>query len=111
MGRATARSDEATTSTTTHGSTPAAQSSAPALPQAARFATGSHADLFAEASVRRCDICSVVLDAAKDDEHGTGVYVWVRGDEVRREEAPLCAACGGSIIASAFGMIDFDDEE
>jgi len=61
--------------------------------------------------VRRCDVCGDPLDPADAEEHGTGVYVWARGDEVRREEAPLCASCGGGIIASMFGMFDFDDEE
>jgi hypothetical protein len=110
MGRAAARSGEVASTNVAHDSTPVAKSSPPPKSRAARFATASSADLFAEASVRRCDVCSKPLHGA-EEEHGTGVYIWARAGEVRREEAPLCAACGGTIIASALGMIDWGDEE
>jgi hypothetical protein len=56
-------------------------------------------------------VCAAPLDPSDSDKHGAGVYVWARGDEVRREEAPLCPSCSGAMLASAMGMIDFDDEE
>ncbi len=110
MGRAAARSGEAASTNVTHNEAPVAKSSAPPKSRAGRFATGSSADLFAEASVRRCDVCSRPL-TGDAEEQGTGVYVWARGGEVHREEAPLCPTCSGGIIASALGMIDYDDEE
>jgi hypothetical protein len=76
-----------------------------------RFATASHELLFAEANERRCDVCATALDAAGEDNEGAGMYLWSRGGEIRREEVPLCEACSGAILASALGMIDFDDEE
>jgi hypothetical protein len=108
MGRAAARSEASTS--VTHTPTSVTKSSVPPKSRAGRFATGSSADLFAEASVRRCDICSRALPK-DDEEQGTGVYIWARGGEVQREEAPLCATCSGGIIASALGMFDYDDEE
>jgi len=77
----------------------------------AAFATASHADLFAEAASSRCDVCNAPLDMKSDEERGTGIYVWARGDEVRREQVPLCPTCSNAIVASALGFIDFDDEE
>lgn len=77
----------------------------------ARFATATHELLFAEAAERRCDVCATPLGPDDDDEQGAGVYLWSRGGDVRREEAPLCPTCSGAIFASALGMIDYDDEE
>ena len=77
-----------------------------------RFAMASHELLFAEANERRCDVCATSLDdAADEDNEGTGMYLWSRGGEIRREEVPLCEACSAAVLASAFGFIDFDDEE
>jgi hypothetical protein len=109
MGRATARSVDA--EGLARDVTPDVASAKPAQPRTA-FATASHADLFREAmSGPRCDVCNVPLDPKASDEHGTGVYVWVRGGEVRRETVPLCPMCSGAVFASALGFIDYDDEE
>ncbi len=74
------------------------------------FTTASHEILFAEVTERRCDVCGTVLDAPTGDEPPTGVYVWARGDDVRREEAPLCETCSTAIFGSALDF-EFDDEE
>jgi len=73
------------------------------------FSTASHEALFAQSDEPRCDVCQALL--RDDDDAGAGMYVWSRGGEITREEAPLCKECGGAIFASALGMIDFDDEE
>jgi len=87
----------------------------PEAPTKPRFAVASHELLFAEANERRCDVCATPLNAAGDasdeDNEGAGMYLWSRGGEIHREEVPLCEACSGAVLASAFGFIDFDDEE
>jgi hypothetical protein len=75
------------------------------------FATASHRDLFAEASGPRCDACNTALDGKDGEEHGTGVYVWARGGDVRREIVPLCPMCSNAIFAAAVGFLDYEDEE
>lgn len=74
------------------------------------FTTASHEVLFSEVTERRCDVCGTALAAPNGDEPPTGVYVWARGDEVRREEAPLCETCSTAIFGSALDF-EFDDEE
>ncbi len=91
------------------------ESVAPAAPRetTTHFATASHEALFQVESEHRCDVCG----AALDDEDGgwavggAGMFVGARGDEIRRENAPLCAECGTAIFASALGRLDLDDEE
>ncbi len=108
MGRATARAHEPQA-----GPESARQESIrePAPPQTTPFATATHHDLFAEASIIRCDVCDTPLSSANSEEQGTGVYIWARGAEVRREEVPLCPTCSDAIFASAVALIDLDDEE
>jgi len=91
-----------------------AQAARDALPkQSARepasFMTASHEALFTDHDERRCDACSAPLKRFSE-EQGTGVYVWARGDEVRREEAPLCETCSTAILARVLEW-EFDDEE
>jgi hypothetical protein len=74
-------------------------------------ATGTHHDLFVEASMRHCDVCDTPLSSANTEDQGTGVYIWARGSEVRREEVPLCPTCSKTIFASAVAFLDLDDEE
>jgi tRNA U54 and U55 pseudouridine synthase Pus10 len=73
-----------------------------------RFATASHEVLFTEARERRCDVCGGPLKRSSE-EPATGLYVWARGDEVRREEPPLCETCSTAIFAQALEW-EFDEE-
>ncbi len=77
------------------------------------FATASHDALFQTQSEQRCDVCGCALceDDGKWAVGGAGMFVWARGEDVRRENAPLCAECGTAIFASALGSLDLDDEE
>jgi uncharacterized protein with PIN domain len=109
MGRATARQEGA--QATREPTTLATSFDSPQARSAA-FATASHTDLFAEATSTRCDVCNARIDPKSEgEEPGTGVYVWARGDEIRREQVPLCPSCSNAIFASALGYIDYDDEE
>ena len=56
-------------------------------------------------------MCSVVLDPKHGEEQGTGVYVWARGSDVRREIVPLCPSCSQAVYGAAIGFFDFEDEE
>lgn len=79
--------------------------------------TASHEILFEEeeATPAACDACGDRLPANDvDDEHltsGHGVYLWVRGGEVRFEKAPLCAACGTAIGVMAYAQWAIEEEE
>lgn len=83
------------------------------------FATATHEVLFAEARARavRCDACGEEIARGDVDEDegfavpGRGMYVWTRGDEVRREEVPLCAACAGAIGQAALARWEIEEEE
>ena len=56
-------------------------------------------------------MCGSELDPKRGEEQGTGIYVWLRGGEVRREIVPLCPLCSGSVFAAAVGFFDYEDEE
>lgn len=89
------------------------------------YVTASHHVLFEDAQddesdedATRCDACGAVLrksDLLGDDDGfavaGRGVYVWTRGDEVRREDAPLCPACASAIGMSALARWEIEEEE
>jgi hypothetical protein len=74
--------------------------------------------LFDAVSLQRCDACGVVLPSpAPDDDDegygvaGHGVYMWTRGDEIRLENAPLCASCASAIGMTALARWEIEEEE
>lgn len=76
----------------------------------------SHDALFTPVDGVCCDACGCELedreDAGDDDDlGGRGVYVWTRGDEVRLEEAPLCASCASAIGMTALARWEIEEEE
>jgi len=75
------------------------------------FAAPSSTEIVAEGSGPRCDVCNAKLDPKEDEHQGTGIYVWARGGDVRREIVPLCPTCSHVVFAAAVGYLDFDDEE
>jgi hypothetical protein len=63
---------------------------------------------------RRCDVCDATVSAKDDDgamPTGAGLYVWTRGDEVRYEERPLCAACGAALGMAQVRRWEIEDDE
>jgi hypothetical protein len=90
-------------------------SAAPSAPREtpSHFATATHEALFESRDEHRCDVCGAELHADEDTGcaiGGAGMFVWARGDEVRRENAPLCSDCGTAVFASAVGRFDLDEE-
>ncbi len=76
------------------------------------FSTAGHEALFAEELTIACDACGGPMP--EDDGFaivGEGEYVWTRGDEVRREKAPLCPTCASAIFGAAITAWDIEDEE
>jgi hypothetical protein len=77
----------------------------------------SHEVLFETSDVAVCDACGAALpdEAAADDAasgaSGRGAYLWARGDEIRREEVPLCASCACAIGMSALARWEIEEEE
>jgi hypothetical protein len=80
----------------------------------AAFASATHAILFADEAPSACDVCG---EPVPDDEDtgpalaGHGLYVWTRGDETRREEAPLCPSCAAALGLTALARWEIDEEE
>jgi hypothetical protein len=68
-----------------------------------------------DAQPSRCDCCDAPMMALDDDDgyalRGAGVYVWTRGEEVRREIVPLCATCAAGIGVSALAGWESEEEE
>jgi hypothetical protein len=83
-----------------------------ALTEATPFVTATHAALF-EDEGPTCDVCGEPLDPTDDEDsfQGTGLYMWTRGDAVRFEEPPLCAACGMVIGLTAHQRWEIEEEE
>jgi hypothetical protein len=83
--------------------------------QAPDFVVASHEDLFGGDDAARCDACGAELEVSGDDEgfgvRGEGIYLWTRGDEVRFEKAPLCAACASAIGVTALARWEIEEEE
>lgn len=46
------------------------------------------------ATARLCDLCGSVIEG---EPVGSGLLVWARGEELRRDEPPLCAQCAASL--------------
>jgi hypothetical protein len=80
----------------------------------AAFVSATHETLFDEAP-GACDVCG---EAVPDDDEdtgpviaGRGVYLWTRGDETRREDAPLCPSCAAALGVTALTRWEIDEEE
>jgi hypothetical protein len=75
----------------------------------------SHDALFTAPDPSRCDACGCELEDRDardaDDLGGRGVYMWTRGEEVRLEEAPLCASCASAIGMTALARWEIEEEE
>jgi hypothetical protein len=76
----------------------------------------SHEVLFDEEEAVRCDACGMLVAAAEDDGDGygvpgSGVYLWMRGDDVSLEKAPLCASCASAIGVTALARWEIEEEE
>jgi hypothetical protein len=76
----------------------------------ARSSVATHRALFSDVNERRCDLCNARL-AEGEEDGGSGLYVWTRGDEVRYEEPPLCTTCGPALAITAFRRWEEDEEE
>lgn len=89
---------------------PAPSPAPPAEPEP--FASVGHESLFEQDVTVVCDACGQPMPAEDDGYEltGEGEYVWTRGDEVRREKAPLCPACASAIFGAAISTWDLEDE-
>jgi hypothetical protein len=58
-----------------------------------------------------CDICGEPIDVDDDAFVGKGVFLSVRGDEVRYENAPLCSACATAIGINALIRAEIEEDE
>jgi len=55
-----------------------------------------------------CDACGALVDG---EPAGTGLLVFPRGDDVAREEPPLCEQCAHAIgITALWGFIEEEEE-
>ncbi len=63
-----------------------------------------------------CDACGRPVPKEDDGDGGyavpgEGVYLWTRGNEVRFEKVPLCAACASAIGLAAWARWEIEEEE
>lgn len=61
-----------------------------------------------QSALLRCDVCNEPIEG---EPPGRGLYVWTRGDEVRREEPALCPSCSTAIGVSALAAWSVEEEE
>ena len=67
-----------------------------------------------EASRLTCDVCDAAIPHDDHEEYsvaGCGVFISCRGDEVRREDVPLCPRCASAIGMSALGRWEIEEDE
>ena len=58
-----------------------------------------------------CDACNTPLDLADVEEQGKGVFLWVRGDQRRYDEVPLCSNCGTAIGMAVLARYAMEEDE
>lgn len=56
----------------------------------------------------RCDACESPIEG---EPAGRGLLLWVRGDEVEREEPPLCERCALAVSMTALWRWEIEEEE
>ena len=67
------------------------------------FAAPSSTEIVAEGSGPRCDVCNAKLDPKEDEHQGTGIYVWARGGDVRREIVLIARPSGAPDLTGSDG--------
>jgi hypothetical protein len=84
-------------------------------PSCVSYVTGGHELLFGEdESANLCDVCGQLVgedDGESPAVPGRALYVWARGEELRREEPPLCPSCAAALGLSALGRWEIEEEE
>jgi hypothetical protein len=83
---------------------------------AAPFAVASHDALFRVESATTCDACGAPCPEDRGEAKGYGVpghglYMWLRGDDLCFEHAPLCASCASAIGMTALARWEIEEEE
>lgn len=91
--------------------------SSPEQPPASRsaFAVLGHEALFEESpEPMACDVCGAEVGEDSGEGPavpGQGLYLWSRGEEMRREEVPLCDACAAALGVTALARWEIEEEE
>jgi hypothetical protein len=79
------------------------------------WASASQDALFEPDEATLCDACGSPIPEARADRGyrlpGQGLYMWVRGESVRFDEAPLCASCASAIGMTALARLEIEEEE
>jgi hypothetical protein len=55
-----------------------------------------------------CDVCCKFFEG---EPHGSGLFIWTRGEEVRYEEPPLCEECANRVTIGALLRWEIEEEE
>lgn len=61
-----------------------------------------------EIAEQSCHACNAPIAG---EAPGRGLLLWVRGDEVVREEPPLCARCAHAVRMAALSRWEIEEEE
>jgi hypothetical protein len=80
-----------------------------------QWASASQDVLFEPDETTPCDACGSAIPEVGEDRGyrlpGQGLYMWVRGESVRFDEAPLCASCASAIGMTALARWEIEEEE
>ena len=58
-----------------------------------------------------CDACNAPITLEDMEDQGKGVFLWVRGDQRRYDEVPLCPNCGTAIGMAVLARYAMEEEE
>ena len=72
-----------------------------------RLHDGGFAEPSVLAEAQLCDACGELLG---EERGGSGLVVWSRGEEVRREEPGLCPNCGCAIGLAALALWELEED-
>jgi hypothetical protein len=65
-------------------------------------------------AANRCDVCGEIVEEDSGEGPavpGRALYVWTSGEEIRRDEPPLCPSCAAALGLSALGRWEIEEEE
>ena len=70
--------------------------------------SGDEPEVLAPHTVHECDMCGGTFEGVPV---GCGLLLWTRGEEVRREEPPLCSQCSSQLLLGALMRWAQEDDE
>lgn len=76
-----------------------------AVDDIAMMALRERTHLTAAQRAEACDVCGGDVD----EDATSGLFMWVRDDDLRFDEPPICSACAANVSAQAYLRFLLDD--